>query len=299
MNGWETEYGTHDARTDASLPWPEEPPAVAPLMHLHVLASGSKGNAAVVEGPEGSVLIDDGLSRRELMRRADELGVDMDRVGCVIVTHEHSDHTSGLSVLCNKYEGRLVATAGTAGGRKYLAALPFELVGASDELEACGMRVRTFPTSHDVADPFGLRFDCASENGADSLGFCTDTGVLGQRAMTLLRGVRILALESNHDARMLATGPYPAVLKARVAGDHGHLSNDQAAGALRELVGPATETVVAMHLSQENNRPSVAVRTLAAAVGAQAANDTFTEARTPDGALTICAAGQDRPLTIW
>ena len=286
MNGWETEYGTHDARTDASPPWPEEPPAVAPLMHLHVLASGSKR-------------IDDGLSRRELMRRADELGVDMDRVGCVIVTHEHSDHTSGLSVFCNKYEGRLVATAGTAGGRKYLAALPFELVGASDELEACGMRVRTFPTSHDVADPFGLRFDCASENGADSLGFCTDTGVLGQRAMTLLRGVRILALESNHDARMLATGPYPAVLKARVAGDHGHLSNDQAAGALRELVGPATETVVAMHLSQENNRPSVAVRTLAAAVGAQAANDTFTEARTPDGALTICAAGQDRPLTIW
>ena len=161
------------------------------------------------------------------------------------------------------------------------------------------MRVRTFPTSHDVADPFGLRCDCASENGADSLGFCTDTGALGQRAMTLLRGVRILALESNHDARMLATGPYPAVLKARVAGDHGHLSNDQAAGALRELVGPATETVVAMHLSQENNRPSVAVRTLAAAVGAQAANDTFTEARTPDGALTICAAGQDRPLTIW
>ena len=108
-------------------------------MHLHVLASGSKGNAAVVEGPEGSVLIDDGLSRRELMRRADELGVDMDRVGCVSVTHEHSDHTSGLSVLCNKYEGRLVATAGTAGGRKYLAALPFELVGASDELEACGI----------------------------------------------------------------------------------------------------------------------------------------------------------------
>ena len=98
---------------------------------------------------------------------------------------------------------------------------------------------------------------------------------------------------------MLATGPYPAVLKARVAGDHGHLSNDQAAGALRELVGPTTETVVALHLSQKNNRPSVAVRTLAAAVGAQAANDTFTEARTPDGALTICAAGQDRPLTIW
>ena len=299
MNGWETEYGTHDASTDADLPWPEKAPATVPLMHLHVLASGSKGNASVVEGPSGSVLIDDGLSRRELMRRADELGVDMDRIECVVVTHEHSDHVSGLSVFCNKYDGRLVATAGTAGGRKYLAALPFELVGSSDEFEAGGMRIRTFPTSHDVADPFGLRFDCSSENGVDSLGFCTDTGTLGSRAMELLRGVRILALESNHDRRMLEGGPYPAVLKARVGGDHGHLSNAQAAEALRELVGPATETVVGMHLSQENNRPSIAVRTIAAALGAEAANDTFTEARTPDGTLTICAAGQDRPMTIW
>ena len=160
------------------------------------------------------------------------------------------------------------------------------------------MRVRTFPTSHDVADPFGLRFDCGAGEDADSLGFCTDTGMLGDRALELLSGVRILALESNHDAHMLATGPYPGFLKQRVAGDHGHLSNDQAAAALRELVGPDTETVVAMHLSEENNRPSVAVRTLAAAVGAQAANSTFTEARTADGHLTICAAAQARPMSV-
>ena len=299
MNGWETSFDTHDPAADAGLPWPEKPQETAPLMHLHILASGSKGNAAVVEGPQGSVLIDDGLSRRELLRRADELGVDMDRVGCVVVTHEHSDHVSGLTVFCNRYSGRLVATAGTAGGRKYLATLPFELVGSTDEFEACGMRVRTFPTSHDVADPFGLRFDCEGDGAHDTLGYCTDTGVLSDRAMELLQDVRILALESNHDARMLATGPYPAMLKERVAGDHGHLSNDQAAEALRELVGPTTETVVAMHLSQENNRPSIAVRTLAAVVGAEAANTTFTEARTPDGALTICAAGQDKPMTIW
>ena len=270
-----------------------------PRMHLHVLASGSKGNASVVEGPAGSVLIDDGLSRRELLRRADELGVDMDRICCVVITHEHADHVSGLTVFCNKYEGRLVATAGTAGGRKYLAQLPFELVGDADEFEAGGMRVHTFPTSHDVADPFGLRFDCGAGEDADSLGFCTDTGTLGDRALELLSGVRVLALESNHDARMLATGPYPGFLKQRVAGDHGHLSNDQAAAALRELVGPDTETVVAMHLSEENNRPSVAVRTLAAAVGAEAANSTFTEARTPDGRLTICAAAQARPMSVW
>lgn len=272
---------------------------MAPHIHLHILASGSKGNAAVVEGPAGSVLIDDGLSRRELLRRADELGVSMSRVACVIVTHEHADHVSGLSVFCNRYEGRLVTTAGTASAREYLSRLPFELVGQADEFEAAGMRVRTFPTSHDVAEPFGLRFDYGAGSGADALGFCTDTGTLGERARTLLSGVRVLALESNHDTHMLTTGPYPGYLKRRVGGDHGHLSNDQACDALRELVGPQTETVVAMHLSQQNNRPSVALRALAEAVGATAANATNTVAQTPDARLTVCVAGQDRPMTIW
>ena len=133
----------------------------------------------------------------------------------------------------------------------------------------------------------------------DALGYCTDTGHLGKEALEALRGVRILALESNHDERMLASGPYPAYLKARVGGACGHLSNAQAAQALAQLVGEDTETVVAMHLSHENNRPSTCVRTLAEAVGAVAANDAFTEARTPDGHLTICAAAQDWPMTVW
>lgn len=272
---------------------------MTPRMHLHILASGSKGNASIVEGPEGYVLIDDGLSRRELLKRMDELGLDAERVACVVVTHEHGDHTSGLGVWCRRWEGPLVATAGTASARKHLTQLPFDLIDAGDIFEAAGMRIRTFPTSHDVADPFGLRFECGKGDDADALGFCTDTGTLGQMALRLLANVRILALESNHDTRMLASGPYPAQLKERVASDRGHLSNDQAAEALKTLVGPDTETVVAMHLSQENNRPSIAVRTLASAVGAQATNDTFTEARTPDGLLTIFAAGQDRPVTIW
>ena len=98
---------------------------------------------------------------------------------------------------------------------------------------------------------------------------------------------------------MLAGGPYPGYLKARVAGPSGHLSNAQAAEALPQLVTDDTETVVAMHLSHENNRPSVCVRTLAEAVGAVAANDAFTEARTPDGHLTVCAAAQYWPMTVW
>lgn len=268
---------------------------MTPQIHLHVLASGSKGNAAVVEGPQGSVLVDCGISRKALLGRAAELGVDMDRVVAVLVTHEHRDHVAGLSVFCNHFDGDLMATAGTVAARSYLSELPFSLIGRSESFELAGMRVQVFPTSHDVADPVGFRFEAAG----DALGYCTDTGVLLPEAREALSGVRILALESNHDEKMLATGPYPGYLKERVAGERGHLSNAQAATALAELANENTETVVAMHLSAENNRPSLCVRTLAEAVGAEAANSTFTEARTTDGRLNICAAAQDAPLSIW
>lgn len=264
-------------------------------IHLHILASGSKGNACVVEGPEGSVLIDCGISRRELFSRAGALGVDMDRVQALLLTHEHSDHVSGVTVLCNHAEFGLYATAGTVAARSYLAKLPFNLVEPGDTIGVAGMAVRIFHTSHDVADPVGFRFECPG----DALGYCTDTGVLTSEAYEALAGCRILALESNHDSGMLERGPYPAFLKARVRSTGGHLSNGQAAEALPQLITDDTEAVVAMHISEKNNRPGIAVRTLAEAVGAEPANSTFTEARTPDGHLSICAAAQARPLSVW
>ena len=268
---------------------------MTPCLHLHILASGSKGNAALVEGPQGMLLVDCGISRKQVTLRAAELGLDLDRVVGVLVTHEHSDHVAGLSVWCNRWEGPLYATPGTAGARRCLTTLPFTLVGRQESFCVGGIEVSTFPTSHDVAEPCGFRFAC----GDDAIGWCTDTGLLTPPALELLTNVRILGLESNHDVAMLKRGPYPAHLKARILGARGHLSNDQAAEALPELVGPDTETVVALHISQENNRPSLAVRALAGALGAEAANDTFTEARTPDGRASIVAAGQDRPLSIW
>lgn len=271
------------------------------LIHLHILASGSKGNAALVEGPQGLVLIDCGISRRSLVDRAGELGVDPARIVGAIFTHEHSDHVSGASVFCRRFEGPLLATAGTIAARDYLGRLPFEIVSHRDAFELAGMVVQTFPTSHDVADPFGLRFSVVDEDGVevDALGWCTDTGRLTSAARELLAGARILGIEANHDVDMLAHGPYPAFLKARVGGAFGHLSNAQCAEALPNLVSTDTETVVALHLSEKNNRPSVAIRTLAAALDAEADNATFTRARTPDGSLTILAAGQDRPLSVW
>ena len=288
-----------------------------PLIHLFVLSSGSKGNAAVVEGPEGSVLVDCGISFRALARQADVVGCDLSRIRAVVVTHEHGDHIRGLEVLANRLgdltgipDVPFYATAGTAAGstsrshtRDGLASVPFALLSHDGAFSAGGMLVTAFPTSHDVADPFGLLFRVVDEEGEvqDSLGWCTDTGVLTAEALEALRGTRILGVESNHDEDMLAHGPYPAFLKRRIAGERGHLSNAQCADALPLLVGEDTETVVALHLSEKNNRPTTCVRTLATAVGAQMVSGPGEppEARTPDGALTVCAASQDQPLAVW
>lgn len=253
------------------------------LIHLHILASGSKGNATLVEGPDGFVLIDCGITRRQLLLRADELGVDAGLIRAVIITHEHSDHVAGLRVFSKRFDGPIFATKGTATAREGVCSRPFTFVGNNDEIEVAGMRVHTFPTSHDVRNPFGLHFSVSGADEGDSVGWCTDTGYLTDRALEELEGCRVLGIESNHDVRMLKEGPYPSYLKARVGGNRGHLSNDQCAEALPTLVTQETETVVALHISQNNNLPSLAKAAIVAAVGDRP---------------NVIVAGQDRPITV-
>lgn len=254
-------------------------------IHLHILASGSKGNAAVVEGPTGSVLVDCGISRRELHRRADAADCDLSRVEAILVTHEHTDHTSGLPVVCKHFDGPVYATVGTAHARQALAALPFTPIARNMTLSLGGMRIQAFPLSHDVSDPICFRFEVWEQDHlVDALAWATDTGILTEQALEALHGCRVMGIEANHDRKMLATGPYPYYLQKRVGGDHGHLSNARAAEALPQLLTPETQTVVAMHISQKNNLPELAQSTLAEAVGTQA---------------EVLVASQTEPLTIW
>ena len=143
-----------------------------------------------------------------------------------------------------------------------------------------------------------FRFECAG----DAIGFATDTGALTPGALRALADVRVLALESNHDVPMLRTGSYPRYLQDRIISERGHLSNAQAAKAVCELVTERTEDVVAMHISQENNRPSLAVRALAEALGATLDNELGSSAtltREPGlPPLRIRAAGQNRPISV-
>lgn len=267
-------------------------------LHIHILGSGSRGNCALVESPQGFIMIDNGFSRRETLARMHELGLSEDDVRALILTHEHTDHVSGVSVWCKRFDGALYASTGTSEARKYLACLPFEHFSPGDTLEIAGVRVETFSTSHDVINPVGFRFTC----GGDAIGYATDTGLLPSAAMQLLANARILALESNHDVPMLRTGSYPRMLQDRIMSANGHLSNDQAADAVRELVTERTEHVVAMHISQENNRPSLAVRALAAAVGAELDNELGSSATLTRNkglpSLHIRSAGQNRPISV-
>ncbi|WP_302937016.1 MBL fold metallo-hydrolase [uncultured Senegalimassilia sp.] len=255
------------------------------MLALHVLASGSSGNAAVVENvvTGAGVLIDCGICKRDFLSRCDQAGFDPARIEAAFVTHEHGDHVKGLGVVLRGLaklgcQPPIYVARGCVANSDALAkvAEAFEVrelaaaAGAS-VIEAAGVRVIPFATSHDAAASFGFRIEDAADG--DAISYLTDSGVVTPAAHAALADVRILALESNHDPKMLAAGPYPYVVKQRIASDAGHLSNGQAAAELAALVSASRaagqrepQTVVAMHISQNNNEYSLAKRTLEAAL---------------------------------
>ena len=184
---------------------------------------------------------------------------------------------------------------GTLSSKENLSHLPVEEFDPGDTLSIAGIHVQTYSTSHDVINPVGYRFDTPD----DSIGFATDTGELSSQAMNTLKDCRVLALESNHDVTMLREGEYPRFLQERILSARGHLSNDQAAEAARELVTDRTEQLIAMHISQDNNRPSLTVKSYAKALAAALDDEVGSSATLLQGSrkLSIRPASQHRPAT--
>jgi len=217
-------------------------------------------------------------------------------VSALVVTHEHSDHIKGLEVWCKHWNGPVFSSRGTLASKESLAHLSVEEFDPGDTLSIAGVHIQTYSTSHDVVNPVGYRFDAQG----DSVGFATDTGELSKHAIDTLKDCRILALESNHDVAMLRQGDYPRFLQERILSAKGHLSNDQAADAARALVTDRTEQLIAMHISQDNNRPSLTVKSYASSLGATLDNELGSTATRVEGPhkLTIRPAGQYRPMTV-
>jgi phosphoribosyl 1,2-cyclic phosphodiesterase len=223
-----------------------------------LLASGSKGNSIFVESGGCKILVDAGLSARQILARLQAIGVDGTELDAVFITHEHIDHTRGAGVLARKLKIPVVASAsvwnecresfGTTSIAEFESGSPFTFKD---------LLIDPFPITHDACDPVG--FIIESRDGR--IGVATDLGIVTRLVTDKLQGCRAVVLEANHDEGMLLNGPYPWHLKQRIKSRHGHLSNVQSAELLEEILHPLLEGVFLAHLSEVNNDPTVAYDT--------------------------------------
>lgn len=234
-------------------------------MRFAYLGSGSRGNGAVIQAGESIVLLDCGFSARETATRLARLGLDPSALQGVVVTHEHSDHISGVGVLARQWQLPVWLTAGTRrAAHRQLGELPdARLFDPHTRFCVGDIEVEPYPVPHDAAEPAQMVFS----DGARRIGVLTDAGSVTAHMVSVLDGCDALALECNHDRDMLLKGQYPPALKARVGGDHGHLDNEAAAGLLGRLDTDKLQHVVAVHLSEKNNMASLAQQALAEAMG--------------------------------
>lgn len=223
-----------------------------------MLGSGSAGNATLLQDGDQRVLIDVGLSYREVVRRLDSIGVPAATVGAVVITHAHGDHTRGVGLFSRRHEVPVYATLKTrAAWRGTDVALWGDLQCAATT-EICGFRFVTFEVSHDAAAET-VAFCIESSNG--HIGFATDLGVVTETLRTKFRPCRMIVMESNHARDLLQVGPYSQRMKARISGERGHLSNEELALFVGKDLGRSVECLVLAHLSRVNNTPELAAMT--------------------------------------
>ena len=229
-------------------------------MELRTLASGSSGNCILVSHNGSHLLVDAGLSCRRITAALRSFCVEPRELLGICITHEHSDHISGLATLTKHYGLPLYTSPGT--GRQ----LCYRMAGLEDLLrplspgsgaEAGPFTLGSFPTSHDAAEPIGFTFSAGGKKAA----VVTDLGYVSEEVLQGVLGAQAVVCESNHDVDWLRSGPYPYYLKARILGDKGHLSNEAGAALALRCAQAGAHTVILAHLSAENNTPARALQT--------------------------------------
>jgi phosphoribosyl 1,2-cyclic phosphodiesterase len=231
-------------------------PTTQPATPIRVrsLASGSSGNAYILESGNDLLLVDCGIGIRQIQSALLAWGKSIRDLTGLVISHEHSDHVRALASFLRQHT-QIYATRGTANALG-LSRERFSQMRYEEQFEIGCISVTPIATSHDAAEPCGLLIETAER----TIGLITDLGTVTDEIGTYASRCELLILESNHDREMLRMGPYPAYLKRRVAGNFGHLSNDQAGGFLTEIAtatsGPSE--IWLAHLSATNNTPAVA-----------------------------------------
>jgi phosphoribosyl 1,2-cyclic phosphodiesterase len=239
-------------------------------MRFCSLGSGSAGNALVIESRSGTtasrILVDCGFSQRELEARLLRAGLAMGDLDAVFVTHEHADHVGCALTLSRRQGLPLWTSRGTwrALGEPALPEGLLRFARDGEPIVVGNLQLNPFTVPHDALEP--LQLSCT--DGQWRLGVLTDVGSSTAHLLAQLQGCDALVLECNHDRTMLAQSRYPASLKARINGAHGHLANESAARILAQCHHAGLRHVVAAHLSEQNNRAALAAEALAAACGA-------------------------------
>lgn len=237
------------------------------MLRFRSLGSGSSGNATVVEAGDGlhvrRLLVDCGFGIRQLAARLGAVGLCIDQIDAIFITHEHADHVGCAQTVALRHRIPVWMSAGT---HTALGAPDFDglLQVAHDmaPIDLGTLCALPFTVPHDAREPLQLR--CT--DGASHLGLLTDLGHASSHVLEQLQGCHALLLEANHDPDLLAASGYPAFLKRRIGGGHGHLANHAAGNILRAVGHTGLNRVVAAHLSAQNNQPLLAQEALAQAL---------------------------------
>jgi phosphoribosyl 1,2-cyclic phosphodiesterase len=229
-------------------------------VQLTILGSGSGGNCAYLETEETRLLIDAGFSNRQIRQRLATIGRAPEGLNGILVTHEHTDHINGLAGLANKLNIPIYCNRDTKDAIEHQCGMKFQcrIFETRASFEIGDIKVDTFDIPHDAADPVGFLLHTM----AGKIGFLTDLGHATKAILRRVRDANVLLLESNHDHKMLQESGRPWSLKQRIAGRHGHLSNEDAAAAAEEIMSAELHHLFLGHLSRECNRPELAHRVM-------------------------------------
>lgn len=226
---------------------------------VHSLASGSTGNATLVQMNDTNILVDAGISCRKITESLKSLDLTPSNLHAIVITHEHTDHVKGLRVWSKKNKTPIFAPENTwmnIQERKEIDRVCCRILPKT--LTIGDITIMPFNISHDAVEPMGFSFYCDQHKCS----VVTDIGVISSEVEAALADSDILMLEANHDIDMLKTGSYPFVLKKRILSNQGHLSNWECAKLINRLIEKKSMKIILAHLSEENNLPSLARKTV-------------------------------------